>query len=98
MTFKPVIFSIDDIQNNNSDECHLLLDLISCDIHPSVHPSIQLVTHSLFNMSMAPFNNPPYQSVILLARPFLRGATVNNPPDQSVAPLKNGLANKMTDW
>jgi hypothetical protein len=75
-----------------------LLYLISWDIHPSVHPSIQLVTHSLFNMSMAPFNNPPYQSVILLARPFLRGATDWSGGLLTVAPLKNGLANKLTDW
>jgi hypothetical protein len=45
------------------EECILLLYLISWDIHPSIYLSIHLVTHPLFNMSMAPFNNPPDQSV-----------------------------------
>ena len=30
--------------------------------------------------------------------PTTEKGNFNNPPDQSVAPLKNGLAKKLTDW
>ena len=60
MTFIRVVVMNIVFTENDWFKCHLcFISFLGTSIYPSIH----LVTHPLFNMSMASFNNQPDQSV-----------------------------------